>query len=116
MASTSEILTAATARFSADTGLSAREGQILQLAAQGFVDKQISDELGLAYTTVKSYWSRIYSKASVSNRQLVIARLLTSLATTSDRQSVPDIGNDTKGPFVQSSRKCRRPNVIRIAT
>ncbi|MGO9666151.1 MAG: response regulator transcription factor [Polyangia bacterium] len=114
MASPSEILTAATARFSADAGLSARESQILELAAQGFVDKQISDELGLAYTTVKSYWSRIYSKASVSNRQLVIARLITSLATTSDRQSLAEIGSNTKGPLVQSARKCRRPNVIRI--
>jgi DNA-binding CsgD family transcriptional regulator len=90
MTATSDILTAAISGFCEGAGLSRRESQILQLAAHGLADKQISGELTLAYTTVKSYWSRIYSKVSVSNRQLVIGKLLIALATPPDRNSAAD--------------------------
>jgi DNA-binding CsgD family transcriptional regulator len=60
--------------------LSDREQEILELAAQGLVDKEISARLGLAYTTVKSYWSRICFKIAVKNRQLAIGKLVVDLA------------------------------------
>ena len=42
--------------------LSAREGQILGMAALGLVDKQISQDLGLSLNTLRTYWTRIRTK------------------------------------------------------
>lgn len=66
--------------FLCDARLSDRERQILVLAARGLADKEISTRLGLAYTTIKSYWSRICFKVGATNRQLAIGKLVTDLA------------------------------------
>ncbi len=42
--------------------LSSREQQVLGLAAEGFLDKQISSELGVSINTLRTYWTRIRSK------------------------------------------------------
>jgi DNA-binding NarL/FixJ family response regulator len=76
-----DVLSQAARRFCHTAGLSGREQEILELAAQGFADKEISAQLCLAYTTVKTYWSRIFFKIAVKNRQLAIAKLLADLAT-----------------------------------
>ncbi len=70
----------ATKDFFQTAGLSVREQEILELAAHGLVDKEISDQLGLAYTTIKSYWFRICFKLNAKNRQLAIGRLIADLA------------------------------------
>jgi DNA-binding CsgD family transcriptional regulator len=70
----------ATREFCQTVGLSGREREILALAAYGLVDKEISSRLGLAYTTTKSYWTRICFKLGVKNRQLAIGRLIADLA------------------------------------
>lgn len=70
----------ATRDFFQTAGLSVREQEILELAAHGLVDKEISDQLGLAYTTIKSYWFRICFKLGTKNRQLAIGRLIADLA------------------------------------
>ncbi len=76
----SDDLTDATRSFSHSAGLSDREQEIFALAAHGLVDKEISERLGIAYTTIKSYWSRVCFKLGVSNRQLAIGRLFADLA------------------------------------
>jgi DNA-binding CsgD family transcriptional regulator len=83
----SEILTQAARQFGHAVGLSGREQEILELAAQGLVDKEISARLGLAYTTVKSYWARICLKTAVRNRHLAIGKLLADLAARASRPS-----------------------------
>jgi DNA-binding NarL/FixJ family response regulator len=76
-------LATAVVYFSQARGLSNREHEILHLAAHGLADKQIATRLGLAYTTIKCYWKRIYQKLAVPNRQFVLAALMASLAGTS---------------------------------
>jgi DNA-binding CsgD family transcriptional regulator len=66
--------------FSQTTGLSDREQDVLRLAAQGLSDKETAAKLGLAYTTVKSYWSRICFKANAKTRELAISALVADLA------------------------------------
>ena len=73
-------LSEAARSFGHTAGLSSRENELLELAARGLADKEISARLGLAYTTVKSYWSRICFKIGVKNRQLAIGRLVADLA------------------------------------
>jgi DNA-binding NarL/FixJ family response regulator len=48
--------------------LTEREGQVLQLLAQGLANKQIALELGISEHTVKFHVSGIYTKLGVTNR------------------------------------------------
>lgn len=48
--------------------LSAREWQIIHLASEGLIDKQISEVLCLSLTTVRTYWERIRQKLGTVNR------------------------------------------------
>ena len=54
--------------------LSARELQILSLAAQGNQNHDISASLCLAESTVKWYWQRIFDKLDVRRRPDAIKR------------------------------------------
>lgn len=54
-------------------GLSARERQILALAADGLADKAIGLRLGIAHGTVRTYWIRLRRKMEVSTRGEAIA-------------------------------------------
>ena len=47
--------------------LSSREREILDLLSQGFVKKQIAEELNISYGTVATYTRRIYEKFDVQN-------------------------------------------------
>jgi DNA-binding CsgD family transcriptional regulator len=80
-ADSDDALSDAARSFGHTAGLSSRETQILGLAVRGLADKEISARLGLAYTTIKSYWSRICFKIGVKNRQLAIGKLVADLAT-----------------------------------
>lgn len=48
--------------------LSPRESEVLRLASQGLLDKEIARELGLSLNTLRTYWNRIRLKAGESSR------------------------------------------------
>jgi DNA-binding NarL/FixJ family response regulator len=54
--------------------LSAREGEVLQLLAQGYLYKEIADTLGISLPTVNTYIRRIYEKLHVRSRAQAIAK------------------------------------------
>jgi DNA-binding NarL/FixJ family response regulator len=54
--------------------LSAREQQVLDLLAQGFLYKEIADKLSLNVFTVKTYTRRIYEKLHVHSRSQAAAK------------------------------------------
>ena len=54
--------------------LSTRENEVLQLLAQGFLYKEIADQLGIKLPTVDSHIRRIYEKLQVRSRSEAIAR------------------------------------------
>jgi DNA-binding NarL/FixJ family response regulator len=56
--------------------LTARERQILQLAAHGLSGKTIAQQLSLSPSTVKSHFENIYAKWDVSDRASAVAKAL----------------------------------------
>jgi two-component system nitrate/nitrite response regulator NarL len=54
--------------------LSARELEVLRLAAEGRSTREIADELFLGVTTVKTHLSHIYDKLEVSDRTAAVAK------------------------------------------
>jgi len=54
--------------------LSAREGDILKLIAQGQSNKEIARSLAIAPETVKSHVKRIFSKLAVERRAQAVSR------------------------------------------
>ena len=57
--------------------LSQREGEVLELIAQGYLFKEIADKLGVSFGTVHTYSRRIYEKLQVRSRAQAVARLNT---------------------------------------
>ena len=53
--------------------LSDREHQVLELAAQGFIDQAIATKLGISMGTANTYWGRIRAKLGSVNRAELIA-------------------------------------------
>lgn len=53
--------------------LSPREEEILRLAAEGLIDKQIGQRLGLRQNTLNTYWARIRSKVGRLTRPALVA-------------------------------------------
>lgn len=56
--------------------LSERELEIVLLGAEGLPDKVIARKLGIAHTTVTTYWVRMRAKTGGQNRGHVIAKAL----------------------------------------
>lgn len=56
-------------------GLSTRERQVAQLAAQGLPDKAIAQRLGIALTTVRTHLDHAFRKLDVPNRAALAHRL-----------------------------------------
>lgn len=54
--------------------LSQRESEVLQLLAQGYLYKEIADQLKIGVPTVNTYIRRIYEKLHVRSRSQAIAR------------------------------------------
>jgi DNA-binding NarL/FixJ family response regulator len=54
--------------------LSPRELAVLQLVAEGYVNKEIADRLGLSVPTVATYIRRIYEKLHVHSREAAIGK------------------------------------------
>lgn len=65
---------------SAPTGdaekLSAREIEVLNLLAKGFLIKEISDQLGISFSTARTYVRRIYETLHVHSRSQATAKFL----------------------------------------
>lgn len=55
--------------------LTRREREVVTLAAEGLLDKEIAQRLGISYTTVRTHLDRSFQKLGVSNRSR-LARLL----------------------------------------
>lgn len=53
--------------------LSKREREILELAAQGKLDKEIGNELGVSINTLRTYWNRIRAKVGDLSRSAFAA-------------------------------------------
>jgi DNA-binding NarL/FixJ family response regulator len=59
-------------------GLSAREREVLDYLAQGFLIKEIGEKLGIGFDTVRTYIRRIYEKLHVHSRAQAVAKFLHS--------------------------------------
>ncbi|HVW87446.1 MAG TPA: response regulator transcription factor [Bryobacteraceae bacterium] len=71
--------------------LTRREGQLMNLVAQGLRNKEIASKLGICEGTVKVYLSRLFDKLEVSDRfelALLALRQGVSLAPAPQRASV----------------------------
>jgi DNA-binding NarL/FixJ family response regulator len=58
----------------ADEQLSAREIEVLTLLSKGHLIKEISDQLGISFVTVRTYIRRIYEKLHVHSRSQAVAK------------------------------------------
>jgi DNA-binding NarL/FixJ family response regulator len=56
--------------------LSGREKEVLELLAKGYLIKEIADQLGLGFDTVRTYIRRIYEKMHVHSRAQAVAKYL----------------------------------------
>ncbi len=56
--------------------LSPRETSVLELLSNGYLYKEIADQLGLSVTTIDTYVRRIYEKLHVNSRSQAIAKYL----------------------------------------
>jgi RNA polymerase sigma factor (sigma-70 family) len=58
--------------------LTAREQEVLECLAKGFLYKEIADKLGISYETVRTHIRRIYEKLQVRSRTEAVAKFLKS--------------------------------------
>jgi PAS domain S-box-containing protein len=95
--------------------LSEREQQLLDLAAQGYTDTAIANELGISEATVGTYWGRIRIKLGPYNRTELVAialreeseKELTELRIENERlreQMRIETGGDAERPNVNFYR------------
>lgn len=56
--------------------LAPREQEVLKLLAKGYLQKEISDQLGISFPTVRTLTARIYSKLHVHSRSQAVAKYL----------------------------------------
>ncbi len=83
--------------------LSQRERHILELAAKGHTDKGIASELGIAPSTVLTYWLRIRSKLGPHSRAELVAGFVRSIAEVNVAQLKADLET-----FVERSEMLKR--------
>jgi DNA-binding NarL/FixJ family response regulator len=60
----------------ATENLSPREQEVLNCLSQGFLYKEIAEQLGISYETVHTYIRRIYEKLQVRTRTEAVAKFL----------------------------------------
>ena len=56
--------------------LTKREREVLALAIEGLVNKEIAAQLGISPRTVESHWRNIYHKLGVRSKVEAIAKVL----------------------------------------
>jgi DNA-binding CsgD family transcriptional regulator len=49
---------------------------VLKLLAKGYLQKEISDQLGISFPTVRTLTARIYTKLHVHSRSQAVAKYL----------------------------------------
>lgn len=81
--------------------LSARERQVLTLAAQGATNRRIATALDVAEATVKTYFARIFAKLDVGDRTAAVAAAL-------DRQLITLDGDGSVGRSDDTARHPHR--------
>ncbi len=59
-----------------EAALSPREETVLDYLSKGLAYKQISDEMGISVTTIRTYLRRIYEKLHVQSRTEAVAKYL----------------------------------------
>ncbi len=64
--------------------LSAREEQVLSYAAAGYLDKQISQTLGVSLNTLRTYWQRIRGKLGDAPRAALAVAYVEQVASASE--------------------------------
>lgn len=67
---------AADPRSAIEEALAPREQEVLKLLAKGYLQKEISDQLGISFPTVRTLTARIYSKLHVHSRSQAVAKYL----------------------------------------
>jgi DNA-binding NarL/FixJ family response regulator len=60
----------------AEDALSLRRREILALAADGLLDKQIGERLGISESTVRNHWHNLFQKLGAGNRTEAVTRAL----------------------------------------
>lgn len=55
---------------------SLRRREILSMAAEGLLDKQIGDRLGITESTVRNHWQHMFTRLDVSNRTEAVSRAI----------------------------------------
>jgi len=70
--------------YCTEHGFSQREREVVRGAAEGLVNKQIADRLGLRPGTIATYWRRIYKKTSLPSQRDVLAALIAHSPTPRD--------------------------------
>jgi len=63
------------AASSVTDSLAPREQEILQLLSEGYLYKEITDRLGISYSSVRTHIERSYDKLHVQSRAQAVARL-----------------------------------------
>ena len=58
-----------------DSVLSPREKEVLELVAKGLLYKEISDQLGISFHTVRQHIGKIYEKLHVHNKTEAINKV-----------------------------------------
>lgn len=67
---------AADPKSAVEEALAPREQEVLKLLAKGYLQKEISDQLGISFPTVRTLTARIYSKLHVHSRSQAVAKYL----------------------------------------
>ncbi|MEZ0326523.1 MAG: LuxR C-terminal-related transcriptional regulator [Fimbriimonas sp.] len=73
----------------AKTQLSKREEEVVNLAAQGYLDKEIVVRLGITENTLKTYWRRIRTKLGEGPRPGLVAEFLRQQAHEAEAKDIP---------------------------
>lgn len=63
-------------RSAVEEALAPREQEVLRLLAKGYLQKEISDQLGISFPTVRTFTARIYTKLHVHSRSQAVAKYL----------------------------------------
>lgn len=56
--------------------ISKRRSEVMRLASEGLLDKQISDRLGISESTVRHHWNQIFKLLDSSNRSEAVVKAL----------------------------------------
>lgn len=92
--------------------LSARERQVLEMAAAGLIDKEIGSSLGVSLNTLRTYWSRIRLKVGEGSRAALAAAYaeenMANSAAQSDRLLAEDWELDLETGLITASDPINR--------